>query len=218
MEKLSAARESAGERDYDKQHLREVGKFFLETEQSVESAVERTSAVVGVEIGVKPAGLVGFSYDPERNDEQRGFEDALQAMDIKYIRQAQGAYQHYFISKDAELAEELQETFAELWAKEDKNQISETDLKLGRLLGYPETAVDYVMSGRAKAVDELQKRPDTLLVHDPEHFEEEYEAYEKPIYEAMDVNCLELAVARKRQQNGHLGGKIVGLLRKLGRK
>ncbi len=126
-------------------------------------------------------------------------------------KEQSGTYFHYFISKDKNTAEALKETFEALWSQDDKNKNLDIDAKLGRLLGYPETAIEYVRAGKPKDVTESQRRPDVLVVHDPAHFEEEYEAYEKPIYEIMDESCPELSAVRKRHKERHFGGRILKL-------
>lgn len=78
-------------------------------------------------------------------------------------------------------------------------------------MGYPETAINYVRSGKARGVERLQKRPDTLIVHDPAHFEEEYDVYEKPIYDIMDESCPELSAVRKRYKERRIGNKLLKL-------
>lgn len=216
-ETLKYNHETNGERDYPYVQLREVGEFFREQCKDPLGTIERTSAVIGVIADIKPAGLVGFEYQPGSEEQQEAFEVNLQNMGINFIEQdAGGVYRHYFISRDLKTARALQRAFLELWANNSTNNSSDDiNERLGRLLGYPETAIQYVKSSKASAVDPLQKRPDTLIVHDPAHFEEEYAAYERPIYEIMDKACPELTEALRRSQKQKLGQRILSFLKRI---
>ncbi len=208
--------EDSGEKDYPYAQLREVGEFFREQCKDLLDAIERTSAVVGVIADIKPAGLVGFEYQSGSEEQQEAFETNLQNMGINFIEQdTGGVYQHYFISKDLETAKELQQAFLALWANNGTgNSSDDINELLGHLLGYPETAIQYAKSGKAGAVGPLQKCPDTLMVHDPAHFEEEYAAYEQPIYEIMDKACPELTEIMRRNQKQKLGQRILSFFKK----
>lgn len=215
-ETLKHNHEDNGEKDYHYVQLRKVGEFFREQCKDPLDAIERTSAVIGVVADIKPAGLVGFEYQPGSEEKQEAFEANLQNMGINFIEQdAGGVYQHYFISKDLETAKALQQAFLALWANNGAgNSSDDINERLGHLLGYPETAIQYVKSGKARAVDPLQKRPDTLMVHDPVHFEEEYAAYEQPIYEIMDKACPNLTDALRRSQKQKFGQRLLSFFKK----
>lgn len=215
-ETLSHNHEDSGEKDYPYALLHEVGEFFREQCKDPLDSIDRTSAVIGVIADIKPAGLVGFEYQPGSEEQQEAFETNLQNMGINFIEQdVGGVYQHYFISKNLETAVALQQAFLELWANNDmSNSSADINERLGHLLGYPETAIQYVKSGKASAVDPLRKRPDTLIVHDPAHFEEEYAAYEQPIYEIMDKACPELTETLRRIQKQKFGQRILSFFKK----
>lgn len=215
-ETLKYNHENNGEKDYPYTQLHEVGEFFREQCKDPLDAIERTSVVIGVIADTKPAGLVGFEYRPGSEEQQEAFEANLQNMGINFIVQdTGGVYQHYFISKDLETARALQQAFLALWANNGTgNSSDDIDERLGHLLGYPETAIQYVKSGKASAVDPLQKRPDTLMVHDPAHFEEEYATYEQPIYDIMNKACPDLTEALQHNQKQKLGQRILSFFKK----
>lgn len=217
-ETLKHNHEDTGEKDYPYAQLHEVGEFFREQCRDPLDAIERTSAVIGVVADIKPAGLIGFEYRPGSEEQQEAFEANLQNMGINFITQEDtgGVYQHYFISKNLETVKSLQQAFLELWANNGTgNSNDDIDERLGYLLGYPETAIQYVKSGKASRLDPLQKRPDTLMVHDPAHFEEEYAAYEQPIYEIMDKACPELTEALRRSQKQKFGQRVLSFFKKV---
>lgn len=215
-ETLKHDHENSGEKDYPYAQLREVGEFFREQCKDPLDAIESTSAVIGVMVDIKPAGLVGFEYQPGSENQQEAFEANLQSMGINFIEQdTGGVYQHYFISKDPETARALQQAFLELWGNNGTgNPSDDINERLGHLLGYPETAIQYAKSGSANAADPLRKRPDTLMIHDPAHFEEEYAAYEQPIYEIMDKVCPDLTEALRRSQEQKLGQRVLSFFKK----
>ena len=196
--------ESTGEQVTYPEKLREVGKFFLNNCESVEEAVESAACVVGVYANVKPAGVVTNGWKGEA--EQEEFEDNLRGVGLEYtVREiSHGAFQQYFVSRDSEKAKELQLNFERLWSGEP------VDRELGRLLGYPETAIDYVSRGGEKGV----KSRDTLIVHSPEYFQEEYDAYEGKLYGIMNDACPELMEAKGRNEKRGLGQRVLEMFKK----
>lgn len=195
---------SVGERVAYPEELREMGRFFLENRETVEDAVEEAACVMGVYADVKPAGVVTNGY--EGKEKQEEFEQGLRRLGLEYTMRdiGQGAFQQYFVSKDLEKARELEATFERLWKDEP------VDRELGQLLGYPETAVDYVSRGGKNGVTSR----DTLIIHSPECFREEYEAYEQRLYEMLDEACPELMEAKRRAEKRGIGKRILGIFKK----
>lgn len=169
------------------------------------------ACVIGVKIGVKPAGLIGVNYSLDDQDVPEKLEENLHELGIDFVSREMGGYQQYYIGKDVDTAQELQETFARYYQGSDDRKV--LDAKLGQLLGYPETATQYVVNGGTK-YNRVNKRKDVLIIHDPKHFQEEYDAYEKPIYEIMDECCPELSRLRKQQVKQNFGRKVLGLFKK----
>lgn len=195
--------EIGGEQIAYPESLREVGKFFLKNCDSVEEAVEGAACVAGVYADVKPAGVVTNAWMGEQG--QQDFEHNLQELGINYVVRdiSQGGYQQYFVSKDLSKAEELERVFGQLWNGEP------VDKKLGQLLGYPETAVNYVVNG---GKDE-KRASDTLIVHSPEHFQDEHDAYEGILYGILNEACPELMEAKRRNEKRKIGKRIFGIFK-----
>ena len=89
-------------------------------------------------------------------------------------------------------------------------KVGEIDHRLGKLLGYPETAINQDFREPTKLLDKIKglfkKRHDESFnsrcyVHSPGHENEEFEQYEKPIHEFMDKYCPESTKVLKDMKN-----------------
>jgi len=89
-------------------------------------------------------------------------------------------------------------------------RVDEIDHRLGKLLGYPETAINQDFREPTKLLDKIKglfkKRHDESFnsrcyVHSPGHENEEFEQYEKPIHEFMDKYCPESTKVLKDMKN-----------------
>jgi hypothetical protein len=100
-------------------------------------------------------------------------------------------YVRYYVSDSKKTLFTLRSMFKALTEKEQSKDLNE---KIGLMLGYPETAIDYYLYHRNEsAEDEARDARGYVLasyyVHSLENVDAEFEAYEKPIFEVMSKYC-----------------------------
>ncbi len=187
--------------------LTELDKFLTENCARPVVAADRLTCIMGVLIDIKPSCVIDFTpYDTE-NMSLKTFEKYLKELDLEYIYEKtefeanfEPAFTHtYYISKKKETAEMLFDAEHELYdhfSTDEPNApvIKIIHRKIGRLLGYPETATDWFLVRAEKMdLDEIDKDEYMKDLQKYHHFihsrtndEEEFEEYDKPIHEAME--------------------------------
>ena len=170
-------------------------------------AADRLSCIVGVLVDVKPACMIDFNNKDAETMDLKVFEKFLTNLGLKFLYEKtdlnadfEVKFTHtYFISKEKSTARMLLEAEHELYdhfLTDEPNApiIKIIHRKIGRLLGYPETATDWFLVRAEKMdleeIDENEYFKDLQKYH---HFihsrtcgEEEFEIYDKPIHEAME--------------------------------
>ncbi|MBP5512081.1 hypothetical protein J6X90_01710 [Candidatus Saccharibacteria bacterium] len=170
-------------------------------------AADRLSCIVGVVIDVKPACVIDFTEFDTENMDLNVFERFLESLGLKFIYEKtelnpkfEPKFTHtYFISKKLETAQMLVDAEQELYDHFDTDEpnspvIKVIHRKIGRLLGYPETATDWFLIRTEKMDlgemddDEVYKDLQNFyhFIHSRHNSEEEFEEYDKPIHEAME--------------------------------
>lgn len=189
--------------------LSEFETYLLEHSNRPAVMSDRLSNIIGVLIDVKPTAIIDFSPQSERIN-LADFEKYLSRLGLSFIYDrtiiGSGAtpdFIHtYFISKQPSLIRQLLNAEHELYELFQTNApnapvIKATHRLIGRLLGYPETAIDYFLLRQEKM--ELAEIPQSEWSKDIEsyfHFihsqlngVDEFEVYDRPIHEAM-AECL----------------------------
>lgn len=170
-------------------------------------AADRLCCIMGVLIDIKPACMIDFTNLDAENMDLDVFERFLESLNLKYIYEKtelnpkiEPKFTHtYYISKKQEIAEMLQEAEQELYDHFDTDEPNSPVIKLihrkiGRLLGYPETATDWFLLRQEKMDlnemddDEIYKDLQKYFhfIHSRNNGDEEFEEYDKPIHEAME--------------------------------
>lgn len=187
--------------------LKEFDQFLVENYINQVIAADRLSCIVGVLIDIKPACIIDFTeYDTEKMP-LKTFEKFLKKLGLEFIyektnlkKDFEVSFTHtYFISKKNEVARMLVDAERELYdhfSTDEPNApvIKMIHRKIGRLLGYPETATDWFLIRLEKMdlneIDEDEINKDLQKYHHYIHSrmngDEEFEEYDKPIHEAME--------------------------------
>lgn len=162
--------------------------------------VYRAAEVVGVYTGVKPAAV--FSLVADVGDEFFSeYEQLLQELGMKTLLKKVDAfgenevYDLYFgknsddVKKLSQAVDEMrvtwQRTSDEMKAEDIKKRQVELDREIGRLVGYPETAIEFFVSRAGSQVRRDGADGDRYYIHS-DNYEKEFESYEKPIHIAME--------------------------------
>ena len=170
-------------------------------------AADRLSNIVGVLIDIKPACMIDFTEHDTENMDLNIFESFLKSLKLEYIYEKTELsdefdikFTHtYYISKEKRVVRMLQEAEQELYDHFDTDEpnapiIKVIHRKIGRLLGYPETATDWFLVRQEKIdLDEIDNddvykdiQKYYHFIHSRTNGEEEFEEYDKPIHEAME--------------------------------
>ena len=185
--------------------LKELEEYFYAHRKKEGVATSNMADIVGVYAGIKPACVVGF------NEEESFSADLLELKEIlsrfgmfavfsfRAIRGAKSFYwnEDVYISKEKETAMRLKDAFEKMWKTiDDLGEIikpeewNEETLKIGKLLGYPMTAVEAFISDRDVMDDKdcrsFVDEKNRYYAHSKEFEREEFELYDKPLNLAIE--------------------------------
>lgn len=200
--------------------LLELEDFLLEFygEENIGLVISEVASILGVLIGIKPAALlVNDVMEDGRMLLDGGIlKNILEELGIKITigdvskfavhknikRTVDSLYEgdeFIYISIDESLCDELKKNYSVvtdlteggLVAEKDRNEWNEANLRVGELLGYPETAVlEYIKtSGDASYMksEERQKRMarNRHYVHSEKFEDDEFRKYDLPLNQAI---------------------------------
>lgn len=187
--------------------LKEFDKFLTENCARPVIAADRLSCIMGVVIDVKPGCIIDFNTDDAKDMDLKKFEKFLKELGLVFYYEKTDLgeesfvrFTHsYYISKKQEVVDMLLDAEHELYDHFDTDEpnsplIKIIHRKIGRLLGYPETATDWFLVRTEKMdldeMDEEEYQKDLQkyhhFIHSRTNGEEEFEEYDKPIHEAME--------------------------------
>lgn len=195
----------------DKAELETLGKlekYLLGSHERELIVADRLSNLVGVLIDIKPACIIDFRKNDFLKFDSKKFEDYLKKLGLVFkaeetLVEVKGGEDFkvntYFISKKQETLNMIVDAEHELYDLFDENEpnapvIKMEHRKIGRLLGYPETAIEYFLVRCEKmdlgeiSMEEAMKDVNKYhhFIHSRTNGEEEYEEYDRPIHEAME--------------------------------
>lgn len=161
------------------------------------SAAWMMSGIVGVYADVKPVAFEEVFDDLVEESDARMVQESLRrlgiATEVEVDRDADEngiKRQTWYFAKQPELITEFREVNRPKFGLRGEEKDA-TERKVGKLLGYPETATEYFIR-RSHSDDPYSEEPGSEhYIHSPEHAAEEYEQYEKPLYAAMAEYCPE---------------------------
>lgn len=160
------------------------------------SVVRNMAEIVGTDIGVKMVAMDCFLPEEREKVDFVWFRRKLHEMGLHVVfeRRALGGSdpwnfaEYYYLGKTRDIALTAQSVFHKIWSGE-----WEMNGEIGKLLGYPATAVDYFLrkKGEMSEDDKSRMARNRFYVHSPEFEDEEFEAYEKKIYKVIAEKCPE---------------------------
>ena len=192
------------------QKVGEIDHYLMQTSESQEAMASYMVDLAGVLADVKPAALISIST-VDMNLDSGDFARMITGVGLQIAPDQKGS--HFFISKTAETAEQLKQGFYDLWENNKTKNAEERvkiDHRIGKLLGYPETAINQDFGEPTTLLDKIKglfkKRRDESFdsryyIHSPGNENEEFEQYEKPIHEFMDKYCPESTRVLKEKKN-----------------
>ena len=186
----------------DKNAIAKLENYIFEHKIKPGVAASIVAGITGVMIGVKPATVFLFNADEftelDPDDCKEAFNQAgLKALFFKHEYYERGKItwiEDVYVAHDVETADKLHQAFAKLHNTIDDigqtyNQKGweEASRDIGRLLGYPETAIEYFIASQDPEDEERKQLMGRyqFYVHSPKHHEEEYQAYDRKIYQAL---------------------------------
>ena len=160
--------------------------------------------LIGVIEEIKPAALVDSPKESMNRDE---FIKKIKALELEvvfeireYVNKSGEVIKHgnLFVSKKRILAEKLKEELEKMWSTLNSGKIidrakwKKSSLEIGKMLGYPETAVEYFVEHTNDDMVEIdddwteRMNRNRYYAHSKEHEKEEFLAYDKPLNVAIE--------------------------------
>ena len=182
----------------DKDQIAQFESYVFETLNSKIMAADFFADFIGVLIDVKPAMAWFYRKKYYPKLETWEFQRMIKGLGLSVLPGRRRlpmskwpwAYERlFFISKDMETAEKLKAGFKRLHgSKGSKEAMEKATYEIGMLLGYPETAVKNFVTetdyNNKERVERMKRN--RYYAHSPEHEEEEYQAYDRKINEAIE--------------------------------
>jgi hypothetical protein len=184
----------------DKEKILRLEEFAFSNVNKKDIAAHLVADVIGVLVDLKPVMMTGFAGGEIEHPaklvvllEELGLKVVIFYRKIK-IEKSKVMVLYFFVSKKKSLAQKTLTEFFDLWknmGKDDKpksqKKWKKQTKKIGELLGYPKTAVEEFIMDIDVEDEERQKRMkrNRYYAHSKEHEDEEYEAYDKKLNEAV---------------------------------
>lgn len=190
-----------------------VGFFLRDDPEHTEGTLQAITEIIGAAINLKPATMHYHIITP---NQARDLQDILTNLHLnpivveepmKNLPPGKKLY-YFFASRKPKSAKRLQGALyasrALGWCP-DSPKDQELTYRIGRLLGYPETAARYCAYGPHDEDGIIKHRPDAdrdrYYIHSPEHFRAEYEQFEDILHPA--VSKFAPIVANEMRQKTH---------------
>ena len=202
----------------DKNAITKLENYIFEYKAKPGVAANIIAGVIGVMIGVKPATVFLFNADEfaelDPDDCKEAFGQAgLKALFFKHEYYERGRITwivDVYVAHDVETADKLHQAFAKLHNTiDDMGQVynqkgwEEASRDIGRLLGYPETAIEYFIASQNLEDEERKQLMERyqFYIHSSKHHEEEYQTYDRKIYQALQEYAPRSAALLIDEQN-----------------
>lgn len=189
----------------DKTAIIELEKLIYQIKKRPAQAASTMSDILGVIIGLKPAAIATFYLSEMSNSSSILLAELLKRLGLEalFFKQSLIEYnkvkwvEYVFISFDQNLAIKAHNAFDELWnTMDDYGQIyapekwRDVTIKLGKLVGYPNTAVmAFANSANNHDVDSKERiermKRNRYYAHSAEHEEREYKNYDLKLNQAI---------------------------------
>lgn len=150
------------------------------------------AAITGVYIDLKPVAFEHLMSDQIGSLDYEFFRNLLSRLQINFTSKTTPASPPiitWYFSKQPELITDLQHQF-DIWHQASDATEDSANRRIGQLLGYPSTAIEFFIQ-RSHTSEPSSEIPSnqSFYIHSPEHFQSEFDQYEKPLYAAMEAFC-----------------------------
>lgn len=187
--------------EIDHEAVTKIDEYMMQSSENPTVMAHYVADLAGVAASVKPTALIQI-MPTELNIDNAKLAELIKNSGLVIANGWEDG--KYFISKSEELANQVKEKFHKLW---DKSITDEENRDLGRILGYPETAVAQDFSKPQTIVGKIRKsfskKESPVLAryytHSPEHQEEEFEAYEEPLHKYLEEYCPQATAILKEE-------------------
>lgn len=183
----------------------DLEKLIFDAKKKPAVAAHIIADIIGVAIGIKPAMVGYFDIGEISALDYEKLTTLLQGLGLKALffshtmigNSGLETDEDMYVSTASEKAAEAHAAFEELWqTMDDFGQIYNpekwevTTKRIGKLMGYPETAIkEFVNPSNSDAESDEERtarmRRNRYYAHSAEHEEEEYQAYDLKINQAI---------------------------------
>lgn len=186
----------------NKLEIIELENFVFQNKSKVSTATSMMSDFIGVMIGVKTVASECFTAEEFSGLDSERLIDLLNQVGLKslffrrnYVYKGKLTWiEDIYVSRSIQSILDLRKQFEKLHqSMDDMGQIfnqalwEESSRRIGKMLGYPDTAIEYFIANQDVDDEKRQKliKRNRFYVHSPEHEEQEYQFYDRKIYQAL---------------------------------
>ncbi|MBR3256418.1 hypothetical protein IKG10_01980 [Candidatus Saccharibacteria bacterium] len=182
----------------------ELEELIYQIKKRPLQAANTVADIIGVVIGLKPTTITTFELNEFSDSSYNQFVELLKRLGLEalffkksLIESNEVKWVEYvFISLDQALAVKAYDAFEELWnTMDDYGQIyasekwQDATIKLGKLVGYPDTAVMAFADSNNRDINSRERvertRRNRYYAHSTEHEQLEYETYDLKLNQAI---------------------------------
>lgn len=189
----------------DINNITQIEDFLLKNKKKTIGAVFCMTDIIGVLTNLKPASFIDFSSEEMEKADCLKFKEMLEKVGLKSIFHCHQIIslnklewsEKIFISKKFDTAVRLRNNFVKMWdSLDDFGQVidqktwTKTTRQIGKILGYPNTAIDAFVKNETEHRNVNNSLTITNIkykayAHSKKHLDKEVEIYDKPLDEAV---------------------------------
>ena len=195
----------------DSDKIIELENYLFDVLKAEKRAAGIMADLVGVRSGIKPVMAGYFSEGERKSADLDRLSDIIGSLKLRivfydYYRPYDGKMVKYFyVSKSLVKARKTHEAFLDLWSSMDglgqivsAKKWRKATKKIGKMLGYPKTAVESFIKGWNEDDEEREKRMERnrYYAHSAKYEEKEYQQYDRKLnytiskYAPKTTKCL----------------------------
>ncbi len=186
----------------DKNKIIELENFIFKVKEKPNVAAGTMADIIGVLIGLKPAMIGDFSKKELKNMKVEEFEKLLGELGLERIffencycfNGKKVTIKDFCISKKVKLAKQTRAAFIKLWSTMDDNgeildqrNWVKTTKKIGKLLGYPKTAIiNFIKDDDLEDKDRIERMDrNRYYAHSARYEDREFKMYDQKLNKAI---------------------------------
>ncbi|MBR5647644.1 hypothetical protein IKW73_01745 [Candidatus Saccharibacteria bacterium] len=171
----------------DRNKIIELEKYIFGVVEKPGVAAGMVADIVGVLIDLKPAMIGSLSED-------KRFEEMMDKLNLERVYFEHDSMKCFCASKKIKIAEKTRMAFAKLWSTMndegeilDRKKWVKATKRIGKLLGYPKTAVNEYVNETDLESEERMKRMERnrYYAHSAKFEEGEFNSYDRKLNKAI---------------------------------